>query len=115
MGDAPERSRQATGRTRAVSTSERRHTMGLFGHSTDPAVLARLELLERKVNAIADALGIDASALVAPQGGITIEAAVIAELRALMAAGRKIEAIKRVREETGLGLREAKDFVERGL
>lgn len=89
--------------------------MGLFGRSTDPAVLARLDLLERKVNAIADALGIDASALVPPQSGIAIEAEVIAELRALMGAGKKIEAIKRVREVTGLGLKEAKDFVEREL
>jgi large subunit ribosomal protein L7/L12 len=36
-----------------------------------------------------------------------------AELRALLAAGRKIEAIKLVRESTGLGLAEAKDLVER--
>jgi ribosomal protein L7/L12 len=35
-----------------------------------------------------------------------------AELRALMAAGRKIEAIKQYREVTGAGLAEAKDAVE---
>jgi len=35
------------------------------------------------------------------------------EVRALLSAGRKIEAIKRVRERTGLGLKEAKDYVER--
>jgi ribosomal protein L7/L12 len=35
-----------------------------------------------------------------------------AELRALLAEGRKIEAIKRFREETGAGLAEAKDAVE---
>jgi ribosomal protein L7/L12 len=34
------------------------------------------------------------------------------ELRALLARGQKIEAIKRVREATGLGLKEAKDYVE---
>ncbi len=35
------------------------------------------------------------------------------EIRALMSAGEKIEAIKRVRQKTGLGLKEAKDYVER--
>lgn len=35
-----------------------------------------------------------------------------AAIRAILAAGHKIEAIKRVREETGLGLKEAKDLVE---
>ena len=36
-----------------------------------------------------------------------------AELRALVREGRKIEAVKRVRETTGLGLKEALDLVER--
>lgn len=35
------------------------------------------------------------------------------EARALMARGQKIDAIKRVRERTGWGLKEAKDYVER--
>lgn len=35
-----------------------------------------------------------------------------AEARALTAAGKKINAIKLVREKTGLGLKEAKDLVE---
>jgi len=34
------------------------------------------------------------------------------EIRKLLASGRKIEAIKRYREETGVGLAEAKDAVE---
>ena len=34
------------------------------------------------------------------------------EIRNLLAPGRKIEAIKRYREETGAGLAEAKDAVE---
>jgi ribosomal protein L7/L12 len=34
------------------------------------------------------------------------------EVHALLAAGNKIQAIKRVRELTGLGLKEAKDYVE---
>jgi len=35
------------------------------------------------------------------------------EARKLMAAGRKLEAIKLVREQKNLGLKEAKDYVER--
>jgi len=34
------------------------------------------------------------------------------EARALISAGRKIEAVKRVREETGLGLEDALHLVE---
>jgi ribosomal protein L7/L12 len=34
------------------------------------------------------------------------------EITALVARGSKIEAIKRVRELTGLGLKEAKDYVD---
>ncbi len=34
------------------------------------------------------------------------------EVRHLVARGRKIEAIKKVRELTGMGLKEAKDFVD---
>ncbi|MFM2247901.1 MAG: hypothetical protein RL071_3976 [Pseudomonadota bacterium] len=41
-----------------------------------------------------------------------IAAALEAELRALLSAGRKIDAIKRAREATGLGLKEAKDLVD---
>ena len=37
----------------------------------------------------------------------------VPEIRAALAGGNKIEAIKRVRERTGLGLKEAKDLVER--
>jgi len=44
------------------------------------------------------------------------EPALIGDVRtdatALLAAGRKIEAVKRVRELTGLGLKEAKDYVD---
>jgi len=43
---------------------------------------------------------------------VRLDPAVESELRELVARGQKIEAIKRVRELTGLGLREAKDYVE---
>ena len=42
-----------------------------------------------------------------------LPAEVEAEVRALLAAGNKIQAIKRVREVTHLGLAEAKGLVER--
>jgi large subunit ribosomal protein L7/L12 len=51
------------------------------------------------------------SAGAAPIGDLAAE--VDGDVRALMAAGRKIEAIKLVRASTGLGLAEAKDLVER--
>jgi len=43
--------------------------------------------------------------------GIPPEA--VAELRRMVADGRKIQAIKRLRELTGSGLAEAKDWVDR--
>ena len=42
-----------------------------------------------------------------------IGSAEAASVESLIRAGRKIEAIKRLREETGLGLKEAKEEVER--
>jgi ribosomal protein L7/L12 len=39
--------------------------------------------------------------------------AVDAKARELLAAGNKIEAIKYIREQTGLDLKDAKDYVER--
>ena len=34
------------------------------------------------------------------------------EIRAILASGRKIEAIRRLREETGMSLKDAKDYVD---
>ncbi len=45
-----------------------------------------------------------------PATGLTPE--VNAEIRQLMARNQKIEAVKRVREATGWGLKESKDYVE---
>jgi hypothetical protein len=47
----------------------------------------------------------------APIGDLAAE--LDGEVRALLAAGNKIEAIKLVRAATGMGLREAKEMVER--
>ena len=44
--------------------------------------------------------------------GPRLSPATEAEIRALVATGQKLAAIKRVREESGLGLREAKEWVE---
>ena len=50
--------------------------------------------------------------LPAARQDMPIDATTDAELRALLAQGNKIAAIKRVRELTGVGLKEAKDYVE---
>ena len=43
---------------------------------------------------------------------LALSPAALSDVRALIRKGHKIEAIKRVREETRMGLKEAKDFVE---
>jgi ribosomal protein L7/L12 len=60
----------------------------------------RLARLERKVDLILRHLGLDSNQDVNPQ---IIE---------LMQSGRKIQAIKLYRQQTGVGLKEAKDYVE---
>lgn len=57
-------------------------------------------MIERKLDAIMAQLGIE----VAPEEH--------EDLRTLMRNGRKIEAIKLYREQSGVGLAEAKAFVE---
>jgi large subunit ribosomal protein L7/L12 len=49
----------------------------------------------------------------AAAGNASLTPELEAEVRALNSAGRKIEAIKRLRAATGLGLAEAKALVER--
>ena len=60
----------------------------------------RLARLERKVDLILTHLGLD------PNQGVNLE------IMDLMKAGQKIQAIKLYREQTGVGLKEAKDYVE---
>jgi ribosomal protein L7/L12 len=60
-------------------------------------------------------LSLDDHASTAPPAApssVAISSADLATISALVAGGNKIEAIKRVRELTGLGLKEAKDYVE---
>ncbi|NBR07220.1 MAG: hypothetical protein EBT92_15845 [Planctomycetes bacterium] len=72
----------------------------LFSRTGSQAVELRLQRVERKLDAIINHLGIVMNSGVDPQ---IIE---------LVQAGKKIEAIKLYRESTGVGLKEAKDFVE---
>jgi ribosomal protein L7/L12 len=67
----------------------------------------RLERVERKLDLLMQHLDV-------PQPGPTgPDLAVDQDVVNLARAGRKIEAIKRYRELTGAGLKEAKDAVER--
>jgi len=56
--------------------------------------------LERKINLILEHLGLD------PNQGVN------EQVLELMKSGQKIQAIKLYREQTGVGLKEAKDYVE---
>ncbi|HVZ94962.1 MAG TPA: ribosomal protein L7/L12 [Phycisphaerales bacterium] len=78
--------------------------MAMFArHSNYVAIAAQLTRLERKLDLVIAHLGLDL-----PDDGMD-------DIRELIAAGRKIEAIKVYRERTGLGLAEAKQAVDRGL
>lgn len=61
---------------------------------------AQLQRIERKLTAILKELNLDPNAQIDPQ------------VLELAATGQKIEAIKLYREQTGVSLREAKEFVE---
>jgi hypothetical protein len=71
-----------------------------------PSEAARLRRLEAKVDLILRHLGLDYQDPATP-GGLSAEVRALADDPA-----RKIEAIKLHREQTGLGLKEAKDAVE---
>ena len=63
-------------------------------------ILWRLRHIERKIDLILSHLGID------PDQGVN------QQVLELVKAGQKIQAIKVYREQTGVGLKEAKDYVE---
>jgi ribosomal protein L7/L12 len=73
--------------------------------SSDDDLADRVRELERKVDFLVRHLGLVAAAAQAPQA--------FGEVLALKRAGRLIDAIKLYREITGVGLREAKDYVDR--
>lgn len=72
----------------------------IFSRTGSQAVDLRLQRVERKLDAIISHLGVVMNPGVDPQ------------LLELVRAGKKIEAIKFYRESSGVGLKEAKDFVE---
>ena len=93
--------------------------MGLFG-SSDDDLQRRIEELERRVAALERAL--NAGYPPRPSGELTETSGteifapptgVSAMVRELAIEGNTIAAIKLLRDETGMGLREAKDAVER--
>ncbi len=61
---------------------------------------ARLRAVDRKLNLILEQLGID------PDKGLD------AQLKELVNSGQKIEAIRLYRQQTGCGLKEAKDHID---
>ncbi|WP_151083483.1 ribosomal protein L7/L12 [Nocardioides cynanchi] len=95
--------------------------MGLFGGTPDRGELldlqARVGRLEEQVARLSAALSASAPVL-GGAGATTAPAPAVAapdayaEARALATAGRKIDAIKVVREQSGISLKAAKDLVE---
>lgn len=73
--------------------------MGLF--SSDPNIGVKLAAIERKLDLIIQHLGIEVPVL---EG--------FEEVRELARQGQAIEAIKLYRQQTGVGLAEAKAFVD---
>lgn len=89
--------------------------MGLFGGRNDAALTHRLATIERKLDAILASLGIAVPEPTYGPGGATLQSEALEEIRALAHSGKKIEAIKRLRELTGMGLKDAKDLIDAGL
>lgn len=74
--------------------------IGLFlGQSNRSMLESRLATLDRTVRQIAAKVGVE-------------EPEINTEIRELIAREGKIPAIKRLREATGMGLKEAKDYVD---
>ena len=80
--------------------------MGLFS-SPGGDLLPHLQRIERKLDTLLASLGHQGATVA--QGDTDPR---MAEVGAMAAAGRKIEAIKIYREITGLGLKESKDAVD---
>jgi ribosomal protein L7/L12 len=85
--------------------------MALFG-SSDGDLERRVEELERRVAALERAAH-HGDRAPSPPIDEPSEIWASAEVRHLALSGNKIGAIKQLRDETGLGLKEAKDIVDR--
>lgn len=93
--------------------------MGLFGGAKDDiddgGLRRRVEELERRVAALEWALrdaGRQPDQLPEPHQQVDGDG-ISPEVRQLAMQGKKIQAIKVLREQTGLGLKESKDIVDR--
>lgn len=92
--------------------------MGLFGNNTDD-LETRVARLEAQVAALMPLLDSDQTQATwqqqtepVAQEGWPLVPVVDADIARIVAKGNKIEAIKVAREKYGLGLKEAKDYVE---
>jgi ribosomal protein L7/L12 len=86
--------------------------MALFG-SSDDDLRRRVEELERRVAALERAAMHSGQVVSQVPVGEFHDGWISAEVRSLAASGKKINAIKLLRDQTGLGLKEAKDAVDR--
>ena len=94
--------------------------VGIFGNSSsssdggDEGLRRRVEELERRVAALEwAARGAGAGQPAAAPAAQPNAMGVRAEVQQLVMQGKKIQAIKVLREQTGLGLKDAKDIVDR--
>lgn len=87
--------------------------MALFGGADDGDTQRRLEDLERRVLALERAVRAAGQPIPSTHTGDPSELWASDTVRRLAAEGQKIQAIKELREETGLGLKDAKDIVDR--
>ncbi|MHC9294100.1 ribosomal protein L7/L12 [Mycobacterium sp. LTG2003] len=85
--------------------------MGLFG-SSDGDLQGRIDALERRVAALERAVLAAGHPVTPTPVGRSTEAVASHMVRQLALQGNKIAAIKLLRDETGLGLKEAKDVVD---
>ena len=75
-------------------------------------IKASLAEINRKLRVLFKGLNIDPSPVSVGPSPVSVDASINDRVKALVAEGKKIQAIKLYREETGLGLKEAKDAVE---
>lgn len=80
---------------------------GGSGSADSDDITTRLAALERKIDGIMGALGIGSES-----GSASGSARLSPVVQQYLARGQKLEAVKAYREETGLGLKEAKDAID---